>query len=144
MRDAIGSTFMLRIFIIFLVLYIVFMCFTVSYAKTFRLKNGVIDMLEHSQYQGTDSDFENIAKGSIDTYLSNSAYNFPKDYHPQIESHCGNVGGELTSNGACIISKDDGDERYYQVYLYIVYYFSFFRWEVVMPIGGETDIIPEI
>ena len=50
MRDAIGGTFMLRILIIFIVLYIVFMCFAVSYAKTFRLKNKVIDILEQQGY----------------------------------------------------------------------------------------------
>lgn len=145
MRDAIGGTFMLRILIIFIVLYIVFMCFAVSYAKTFRLKNGVIDMLEHSQYQNDDNDWNNIAEGTIKSFLDSSAYNFPSAHHVQIKNHCENeVRGKLTSNGVCIVSKDDGDARYYQVYLYIVYYFPFFHWEVVMPIGGETDIIPKI
>lgn len=141
MRDAIGGTFMLRIFIVFIVLYIIFMCFAVSYAKTFRLKNGVIDILEQSQYQGS-SDGDVLDK--VNDYLSSNAYNFHGTEHSQIYTHCSSVSGTLSNNGACVISKGTNDETYYQVYLYIVYYFPFFKWEVVMPIGGETDIIPKI
>lgn len=133
MRDAIGGTFMLRILIIFIVLYIVFMCFAVSYAKTFRLKNKVIDILEQ---QGYDDD-------EINAYLDSNAYYFPGANHSQVSNHCAKVSGNLTINGACIVPKDSGNNSYYQVYLYIVYYFPFFHWEVVMPVGGETEVIPE-
>lgn len=144
MRDAIGGTFMLRILIIFIAFYIIFMCFAVAYAKTFRLKNNVIDRLEHSQFQGSgDSGVIN----DIDEYLYSNDYNFPGANHSQVSNHCtkvsGNVSGNLTSKGACIVPKDSGNNRYYQVYLYIVYYFPFFHWEVVMPVGGETEVIPE-
>lgn len=137
MRDAIGGTFMLRILIIFIVLYIVFMCFAVSYAKTFRLKNKVIDILE--QQGSGDSGVIN----DIDEYLASNAYNFPGTNHSQVYNHCPNASENLTSKGACIVPKDSGNNRYYQVYLYIVYYFPFFHWEVVMPVGGETEVIPE-
>lgn len=140
MRDAIGGTFMLRILIIFIVLYIVFMCFAVSYAKTFRLKNKVIDILEQQGY-----DYSSVEE--INEYLDSNAYDFPGTNHSQVSNHCDNVSGNvskyLTSKGACIVPKDSGNNRYYQVYLYIVYYFPFFHWEVVMPVGGETEVIPE-
>lgn len=140
MRDAIGGTFMLRIIIVFIVLYIVFMCFTVSYAKTFRLKNGVIDILEHYQYRGSgDTD----VLDRVNNYLASKAYNFGSG-HSKVNDHCIAEGGTLTDNGACIIapSVSSTDETYYQVYLYIVYSFFFFNQEIVMPVGGETDIIP--
>lgn len=136
MRDAIGGTFMLRILIIFIVLYIVFMCFAVSYAKTFRLKNKVIDILEQQGY-------DDSSVVEIDDYLDSNAYDFPGTNHSQVSNHCPNASENLTIKGACIVPKDSGNNRYYQVYLYIVYYFPFFHWEVVMPVGGETEVIPE-
>lgn len=136
MRDAIGGTFMLRILIIFIVLYIVFMCFAVSYAKTFRLKNKVIDILEQQGYDDSSVD-------EINDYLDSNAYDFPGANHSQVSNHCPNASENLTINGACIVPKDSGNNRYYQVYLYIIYYFPFFHWEVVMPVGGETEVIPE-
>ena len=136
MRDAIGGTFMLRILIIFIVLYIVFMCFAVSYAKTFRLKNKVIDILEQQGY-------DDSSVVEIDDYLDSNAYDFSGTNHSQVSNHCPNASENLTINGACIVPKDSGNNRYYQVYLYIVYYFPFFHWEVVMPVGGETEVIPE-
>lgn len=143
MRDAIGSTVMFKILIIFIVFYIVFMCFAVSYAKTFRLKNGVIDIIEQSQFQfGTVDSATNKLSGSdispINDYLEKNAYSF----FSQVNDHCKSVGGGTTASGACIVPMDDGNERYYQVYLYIVFKFSFFNWEIVMPVGGETTIIP--
>ncbi len=145
MRDVVGSSFMFRILIIFIVMFIVFMCFTVAYAKTFRLKNRVIDILEQSQYQGDTSDWKSIALETVDDYLATNAYDYPGDDHAQISNHCANVGGNLTDNGACIVNKDvDENSRYYQVYVYICFWFPLFNWEIVMPVGGETDVIPVI
>ena len=149
MRDVVGSSFMFRILIIFIVMFIVFMCFTVAYAKTFRLKNRVIDILEQSQYQGyidtERSDWDDIALGTVDDYLASNAYDYPGGDHAQISNHCANVGGNLTGNGACIVNKDAGNNsRYYQVYVYICFWFPLFNWEIVMPVGGETDVIPVI
>lgn len=144
MRDAFGSTFMFRILIIFIVLFIVLMCFTVSYAKTFRLKNNVIDIIEHNQYQGNDRDWNDIVVGKVGNYLTNHAYNFVPDKHDGIKEHCKNIGGKTSNNGVCINNINRGDQRYYQVYLYIIFKLPIFNWELAIPVGGETEIIPII
>lgn len=147
MRDAIGSTFMIRIFIIFIVFYIVFMCFAVSYAKTFRLKNNVINVLEQSQYQGEN---DSAVLNEIKDYMSDNAYHFGDK--SSVIRHCQSVGADVSvpsdniltkTNGVCITSVGTGDERYYKVYLYIVFTFPVFNMEFVIPVGSETEVIPE-
>lgn len=144
MRDAIGSTFMFRILIIFIALFILFMCFTVAYAKTFRLKNSAIDIIEHAQYQGEkDSDVLN----QLSDYMASNAYRFGEVEN--VKSHCTSKSGNTNilseTNGVCIIPKGTNkNDRYYEVYTYIVFRFPIFNLTVIIPVGGETESIPVI
>ena len=49
MRDAVGGTFMIKIFLIFLALYIIFVGVAVNYAKAFRVKNRIINIIEQNE-----------------------------------------------------------------------------------------------
>ena len=44
MRDAFGGTFVIKLIIIFIVLYVSFMAVAMQYAKTFRVKNLIINL----------------------------------------------------------------------------------------------------
>lgn len=46
MRDAFGGTFMIMIFLVFIMVYICFTAVALNYAKAFKVKNAVIDFLE--------------------------------------------------------------------------------------------------
>ena len=46
MRDAVGGSFMIKLIIVFLVLYIIFVAVALNYAKAFRVKNKVLDIIE--------------------------------------------------------------------------------------------------
>ena len=72
MRDAFGSTFMFKLIIIFIVFYVCFATIAVSYAKTFRLKNQVVNIVEQYQYNHETNKDEAIDK--IDAYLGNNNY----------------------------------------------------------------------
>ena len=127
---------MLKIALVFLVIYVGFMAGAVSYAKAFRVKNQVINMLEQLQYDGSDSTV--IAK--VDEYLAGVPYNnTAKD-----ASKC--PGGSYTDRGVCIIDMGAGAEtssnqKYYKVIVFINIDLNFLNVHVNVPISGETKTI---
>lgn len=123
MRDAFGSTFMFKIIIIFIVAYVSFMTIAVNYAKTFRVKNGVINILEQYQYNDGDD------TSKLDEYLSSMAYNVQ---NVQVDDHCD---GDFIADGVCVNSMGD----YYVVTVYSIVAFPFFDFTFVIPISGETE-----
>ena len=55
MRDAFGGSFMIMIFLVFIMVYICFTAVALNYAKAFKVKNAIIDYLE-------DNEITNICK----------------------------------------------------------------------------------
>ena len=49
MREAVGGTLLLKIVLIFLVVYIGFMAIILNYGKTFRIKNRLINYIEQEE-----------------------------------------------------------------------------------------------
>lgn len=150
MRDAFGSTFMFKLIIIFIVFYVSFMTIAVSYAKVFRVKNGVIDILEQYQYDSVGSRAQDVI-GRVNDYLSKFPYN--EGTNSNVEKLCKedsrnqNASGvtyenQFTENGACIIRTDLGKGSvFYEVVVYLVVSFPLFNQDFVIPIRGETTTI---
>lgn len=144
MRDSYGGAFMFSIVFTFIVLFISFLAITVNYAKVFRIKNGVIDILEQNQYSNDDYR-KSAVIDEIDSYLAEFGYT--NGGNTGISNHCQDEGGEFTKNGACIVELDASDKRdssagiYYRVYVYIVGSIPLLGNNIVMPISGDTDII---
>lgn len=146
MRESFGGAFMIKLILIFIVVYISFMAVAINYAKAFRVKNNVINLLEQNQFKlGDEITF-------IDKYLDSVPYNFYDNR--SVQDNCNNVtfGSTdnekktvLTLNGACIVKMGDEDENsrdyYYKVTTYISIEFPFFNIYMTFPISGETKII---
>ena len=49
MRDAFGGAFMIRLFLVFVCIYMFFTAIALNYAKAFKVKNKVIDYLEDNE-----------------------------------------------------------------------------------------------
>lgn len=49
MRDAFGGAFMIRLFLVFIFIYMFFTAIALNYAKAFKVKNKVIDYLEDNE-----------------------------------------------------------------------------------------------
>ena len=149
MRDAFGSTFMIKLIIIFIVAYVSFMTIAVSYAKVFRMKNYVINILEQQQFDGTDAEWNSKIKGEIDAVLDDFAYRFGDS--TTINNDCKkqgeklNLDARLSDNGACVITKKvNGDSIYHTIIVYLVVDFPFFDYDAVIPIYGETEVISQL
>ena len=49
MRDAFGGTFMIKLFLVFIFIYVGFTAIALNYAKAFRVKNKIIDFIETNE-----------------------------------------------------------------------------------------------
>lgn len=131
MRESFGGAFIINLLLVFIVIFISFMAVTISYAKAFRVKNQIINIVEQNQYSGT-GDVLVIPK--IDEYLKSVAYIVD-----------GVDCGENSQNvrGACItpMMENSGDVQYYKITTYIKIDFPFFNIHFAIPISGETKMI---
>lgn len=149
MREAFGGTFMIKLMLIFLTIYIAFIAVALNYAKAFRVKNKIIDIIE--QNEGI-SDYNDVSDksviGSINTYLNSVSYyvsldNITASYDEDNDSYC-------NKRGYCIegtSSPDNGNgitSKYYKVTTYININFPFFGLDFRIPITGETRKIERI
>lgn len=51
MRDAFGGIFMIRLLLVFIVIYVAFAAISLNYAKAFKIKNSVISYIEENDIQ---------------------------------------------------------------------------------------------
>ena len=143
MRDAFGGAFMLKLALVFIIIYVSFMAIALNYAKAFRVKNGVINIIEQYNFSG-NRDTDTINR--INTYLEKSNYNYGKD---ALKNYCNNSAGPgtddyiFTERGACIIprTREDTTDRYYEILTFIHIQLPFLGINFTVPIKGETKII---
>ena len=77
MRDAFGGAFSIKLMLIFLMLYVAFICVALNYARAFRVKNRIINIIE--QYEGYCGVNKEQINNDINTYLSKTGYYISKD-----------------------------------------------------------------
>ena len=146
MKDAFGSAFILRIMLVFFVVFICFMTVAISWARAFKIKNNVINIVEKA-----DSSNIEVIHSRIDSYLNRVSYAYANnakvsdDCRRRLESSfvksksasvlSGNVGG------VCIVPIGSSDSYHYRVYSYFVVDFPLFQLGLVVPIVGESKTI---
>ena len=137
MRDAFGGTILIKIIIVFIVIYVVFMGAAVQYAKAFKLKNGIINMMEVSSFDGTTSD---PVISEIETYLKDGNYS---GYVNASQASCSGTFVSVDSNrGYCYEEKMvTSKSSYYKVTTYLVIDLHIFDLVIPIPIKGETKVI---
>lgn len=143
MRDAFGGTFMIELMLIFLAIYIAFIAVALNYAKAFKVKNEIINIIE--QNEGIDDYNNNTGViGKINSRLQSMSY------YVKIE----NRNNQLNDNthcyeeGYCIIETNSTingiNASYYEVVTYIRIELPFFGLNFTVPIQGETRMIERI
>ncbi len=147
MRDAVGGTFMIYVFIVFLVVYITFVAVAFNYARAFRVKNKVIDIIEQNEgianYNNTSG-----AMGEIDSYLGSVSYvvggidnntNACSGYD-YIDSNR----GYCISRVSAISDINGGTASYYKVVTFVRLEIPFMDLGFTIPVKGETRKIERI
>ena len=129
MRDAIGQVFALQVILAFVILINGYMAYSVNYARAFRIKNQIVDIIE--QYEGPYND-EAITK--INSIIDQMTYEVPTRLVNNFKSRYGNDSetGESSAepvcqNGWCYIEHNvsvdeaDGERngKYYSVVTFV-------------------------
>ena len=143
MRDAFGGAFVIKLILIFIIIYISFMAIAMQYAKTFRVKNLIINKLEQSQYEDGDTKvLDNIADelGKIPYNINNIGSNTCDGEKQKFITNT--YGTEsITGGGYCLEEKGTSGKHYYKVTTYIVASLPLFNINITIPVSGETKII---
>ena len=148
MKDAFGGTLMLRLFMFFFILYVAFIAVALNFAKIYRIKNNVINILEHNQFDGTMNE---VISGKLSNYLNSVPYGFDghdigSDFY---KNHCKkfvndnekDIPGMYQNHGICVIQKGDDKKHYYTVMVYYVINFPIMNINIPISANGETKVI---
>ena len=145
MRDAFGGTFMLKLFMVFFIIYVSFIGVALNFAKIYRVKNNVINILEQYKYNG-----KTTAGNSIDDRLESYLRSVPYQFRPLSEADMTNycsaerdlVDSYLFTNyGVCVIKKGEAGKNYYGVTVYHMIEFPVLDIKLPITASGETIVI---
>ena len=137
MRDAFGGVFMIRIMLVFIFIFISFTAVSLNYAKAFRVKNYVIDIVEQEELFSLDRlDSDKSAIDKLDAILSKTGY------HKECRNGNGRVkhepgeGDAYCYNGIVIKeSQMIGNTIVYDVYTYATWDLKTLN--LIFALGGE-------
>ena len=147
MKDAFGGAFMLRIMIVFFVIFISFMTIAINFAKTFRIKNNVINIIERNDVTSGD------IHQKISDYLRSVNYIYTGNSANKIIKHCNSVLAKSPFkndssfplkgyvDGVCVVPFGDKHSYYYWVSSYMVIDSPMFSLGFAIPIVGESKIL---
>ncbi len=137
MREAIGGSWIFTIVIVFIVLFSGYLAISVNYSKAFKVKNGIISIIE--QNEGLNS----TAQEEINTYFSGVGY--------YVYSACSSeekgYGPNNTNTGYryCVSKRVSGDgtfrKTYYKVRVFFRLDLPVFGSIFVFPVSGETKAV---
>ncbi len=135
MREAIGSSLLLSIVVVFIGLIILFFVGILSYSKAYKAKNRIVEIIE--KYETYNS----LAISEIDDSLSNMGYQLGacKD-----EDKKDGENSNINSSGYkyCIYKIEDSDgSYYYKVKTYVQFYFPIIGELFNPPVQSETKIL---
>lgn len=105
MRQAIGSTWILQLVIIFMLIFVAFLALSINYTQAFQIKNELTTMIE--KYEGV-SDGEEGTLSIINNYLT---YN---NYRVMGKCEIGDFGANNLSNPS-LVEVEEGERYYYCV-----------------------------
>lgn len=146
MREAFGGAFTIKLMLIFLAIYIAFIAVALNYAKAFRVKNRIIDIIEQNEgIDSYDDTKEGSVIGNINSYLNTVGYyvNLANNKNNNTENiNCYDRGYCIEETTAPV--TDGITSKYYKVTTYININFPFFKLNFNIPITGETRKIERI
>ena len=125
MRDAFGGAFSIKLMLIFLILYVSFICVAINYARAFRVKNEIINMIEQNE------GYSEALDTRISSYLSSTGYFV--EYNNA--STCSQ--SEYKQPGYCIKTVNT-NPTYYRVETYMLFRLPIINIDFPIRVQGET------
>ena len=146
MREAVGSTFLFKLMIIFIFFFASFLAIAINYSQAFRVKNQVINLIE--QYEGVDS----ANQDRIFNLLNSSGYHRTSNCDCTVFDCSGNTGNGApvinnagtAATGLCIRRQNTGNtgnDVYYRVTTFVSFNLPIVGNFFTFPVVGETKVI---
>ena len=130
MNESVGGALMLRIFLVVIVLFVIFMAVSINYARAFRTKNGVINIIE--QYEGIN----NKSKSKIENYINKMAYSCKSNEYDSVLDYV-----LMKKNDGNYTFTENGGKKVYEVQVCTNWKFPFLDANGVWTIKGKTEVI---
>ncbi len=135
MKEAIASTLLFKLVLVFLVAYIGIMAIGINYAITFRHKNQIVSLIE--KFEGYEH-----AKPAIAEYLESVKYVGAKyNTTNNTGTNCENSRYGRNVDGFCVERVQTPRGDYYIVTTYMNFDFPIIGKFLNAPIKGETSVI---
>lgn len=146
MRESIANSYIFTLVIIFVGIIIVLLISSISYSKTFKLKNRIIDLIE------TNEGFDDNVAGQIETVLSNAGYSINSSYNHLNSSRvsCPNYDkgvlvNQITNYRYCVYDvSTNGRGHYYHVVVFMSFDLPIIGDYMVFPLGGDTRLVYDL
>ena len=143
MRDAFGGAFMIKIFIVFIFVYICLTAMALNYAKAFKVKNAVIEYLESNEiYNVTNMTAEELM--TMDDFFNKELVG-KRGYNVSSYQVCDNIIYDELQNKYChpsgIVIEETGSAEntegiYYTVTTYMNWGIPFLN--KILALGGDN------
>lgn len=133
MREAIGSSLLLNIVVVFVSLIILFFVGILSYSKAYKAKNRIIDVIEKYETYSEDP-VKQDAGDEIVSSLKEMGYQL---------GNCRNTAQNENNTGYkyCVHRVDANEGHYYKVTTYVEFNFPIINNLISIPVTGETKIL---
>ena len=147
MKDAFGGAFMLRIMIVFFVIFVIFISVAIQYTRAFNAKDVAISIFEHTDQEIWEDQFKELIGNS--TYkFSGTQYESIKDKCDDlVESNSSKASGlnvknfDYTKYGICVVPVGNEESYYFRVYSFVYINTPLFDIKAIYPISGETKLL---
>lgn len=158
MRESIGGMWLFSIVITFIVLFVSFIAYSISYTRAFKVKNEIINYIERAEgFTTYDGDLREVPLSELN-YLASSneatvdvlAYlqiqNIGYNYSIADQVDCSQYGyGHNQVGGYCLKrfcpNNENGQKIYYKVTTFIAFKIPVLNFIFKIPISGETKAL---
>lgn len=144
MRQAVGNAFVLNLVITFIALMMLVFVGSISYSKSYKVKNRIINLIENNK--GYDQDVSD----DIEEVLSDVGYQISNNqncdkYKVNKDSKVVYPTSEFRSGYRyCIIENKTNTGKYYTVVAFMKFEFPVIGNYVEFPVKGETKIMSSL
>ncbi len=155
MRESIGGTWIVGIVIVFIVLFTSYLALSVNYSKAFKVKNGIISIIEENE------GLTDAAQEKIRNYLNNTGYYVYGecskvdidygDYKDDDTQSYGQLKGYEQQNSTsgkykyCVYTRKVDDKvlsrKYYRVTVFFKFDIPILDNMFTFPVTGETKAV---
>ncbi len=136
MREAIGSSLLLSVVVVFVGLIILFFVNILSYSKAYKAKNRIIEIIEKYETY-SESNSESSELNEIKQSLQDMGYQTGECKNEDSKDNIANSGYKY-----CVYRIDEeGGTYYYKVKTYVQFYFPIIGELFNPPVQSETKIL---